>query len=225
MNKKDLRCIHRHTIVEHPQCFQKGLIRYQDVKEFEKYTGKPWYTFPGYKIGYFDIEVDNLNADYGTVLTWAIKTKDGDIKYDVITRDELFSPFIDRRITKSFVDAISEYKIVIGYYSTGFDMPFMRAKALHFDLDFPGYGEIFHWDLYYTVKSKLKISRRSLANACDYLGIKGKTPIDSNIWRLAKYGDPKSLEQVLEHNIADVVITEQLHDKLDFTRKWIKTSI
>ena len=104
-------------------------------------------------------------------------------------------------------------------------MPFMRAKALHYGLDFPGYGEIYHWDLYYTVKSKLKISRKSLDNACDYLGIRGKTPIEKDTWRVAKYGDKKALDRVLHHNYQDVVILEQLHDRLDFTRKWTRTSV
>jgi uncharacterized protein YprB with RNaseH-like and TPR domain len=69
------------------------------------------------------------------------------------------------------------------------------------------------------------LSRNSLDNACDYLGIKGKTPIDKNTWRAAKYGDPKALKEVLEHNKGDVVILEKLHNKLEFSRKWIRKSI
>jgi len=35
-------------------------------------------------------------------------------------------------------------------------------------------------------------------------------------------GIKESLEEVLTHNRFDVIITEQLHDKLDFTRKMDK---
>lgn len=232
-----LRCVHRHTIGEHPQCFAKGLVK-QTTKVINKEKIEiPWYQEPGVKIGYFDIETDNLNADFGTLLSWAIKEKNGPCLVDYITRDDLFNGVymlggltsliggVDYRIVKSFVDAAKKFDILVGYYSTGFDFPFMRAKALRYNLDFPGYGELYHWDIYYTVKSKLKISSKSLANACDYLGIVGKTPLDKNVWRAAKYADPEAIKKVVEHNIGDVEITEKLHDRISFARKWIKKSV
>jgi len=230
MRKKEpiLRCVHRHTISEHPSCFVKGLVNYEfkDEKEFEKLTGIPWYNMPGTKIGYFDIETTaDFNADWGTVLTWCIKDKDGPIHSSSISRSELFKGEYDKRVVKEFVDKLKEYDIIVGYYSTMFDMPFMRTKALHYGFDFPGYGELYHWDLYYTVKSKLKLSRRSLDNVCEYFHIAGKTPIDKEMWLAARYGDPKALKGVLEHNRGDVIITEKLHDKLEFTRKWLRKSI
>lgn len=230
MTKSEIRCIHRHTIDEHPSCFAKGLIKLPDDltdRQWERITGIPWYQFPGYRIGYFDIEVDNLKADFGTVLSWAIKEKGGGTAYDVITREDIFenpaSP--DERITKSFVEEMYKYQIIVGYYSTKMDLPYMRTKALRYRLDFPSYGDVYHWDIYYTVRNKLQLSRNSLDNACDYLGIEGKTPLDKNIWRVAKYGDPDALKEVLIHNIGDVEILEELHDRLDFTRKWIRKSI
>jgi len=226
-SKKVLRCVHRHSIESHPQCFKKGLVKEPNLVAnlWSKRTNDPWYTYPGYRIGYFDIETDNLNADFGTVLSWCIKQKGGEIKYDVVTKEELFNGDLDRRVVNSFVEELKQYNIIIGYYSALFDGPYMRAKALHYGIPFPGYGDLYHWDLYFTVKSKLKISRKSLDNACDYLGIVGKTPIDKDFWRKAKYGDKESLDYVLDHNKGDVVILEELHDKLDFTRKWNRTSI
>jgi len=222
-----LRCIHRHTIEEHPSCFAKGLIKYdfKDDREFERLTGVPWYQYPDYKIGYLDIETDGLKADFSTMLSWAIKEKGGAVTTDVITKAELFNGVYDKRLIKSCVDEMKKYAIIVTYYGTRFDIPYLRTKALHYDMEFPGYGELYHFDLYYTVKSKLNLSRKSLDNACDYLGIEGKTPISKDDWRKAKYGDPEALKEVLAHNIPDVEILEKLHDKLDFVRKWIRTSI
>jgi uncharacterized protein YprB with RNaseH-like and TPR domain len=242
MTKKpiELRCIHRHTIKEHPKCFAEGKIKYEfrDEKEFERLTGLPWYQYPGTRIGYMDIETDNFNADFGTVLSWSIKLKGGDTKVSVIDKNELFKGLYDERLVREFVDEIYNYDIIVTYYGTGFDFPFMRAKALHYGMDFPGYvlkerhdgkyfavPELYHFDMYYVVKSKLKISKRSLDNACDYLNIKGKTPIDKSVWRAAKYGDPKALKEVVKHNVGDVEILEKLHDKLDFTRKWTRRGV
>jgi uncharacterized protein YprB with RNaseH-like and TPR domain len=223
-----LRCVHRHTIDEHPKCFEHGLVKqpFVDDKEYSKVTGQPWYKFPGYRVGYFDIETDGLLADFGTVLSWYIKEKGSDtFEYDVITKKELFEGNQDVRLIKSFVDAMRRYNIIVGYNSDYFDLPYMRTKALHYGIDFPGYGEVLHWDLYYTAKSKLRLSRKSLDNVCDYLNIHGKTHIDKEVWRRAKYGDPTALAYVLEHNKGDVVILEQLHNKLEFTRKWTRKSI
>lgn len=238
--KTELKCVHRHSIETHPSCFAKGLIRYefQDDREWERVLGLPWYQYPEYKIGYFDLESDGLKVDFATMLSWAIKEKGGETAYDVITKEELFEGGVDKRIVQSCIDEMMKYKIIVTYYGTGFDLPYLRSKALKYGLDFPGYvyeensagsfyakPEIYHFDLYYTVRNKLKLSRNSLARATEYLGIKGKTPLKGEVWQKAKYGDKKALEQVLEHNIADVEILEQLHDRIDFTRKWTRRGI
>jgi len=132
---------------------------------------------------------------------------------------------VDKELVQSLIEVMNQYKIIVTYYGTGFDIPFIRSKALHYDLYFPEYGGIYHHDIFYLVKSKLNLSRKSLDNVCDYLGIKGKTPIDKEIWRLAKYGNKEAIKQVVEHNIGDVVILEQLHEKLEPYRKWIKASV
>jgi len=224
---KELRCIHRHTIKTHPACFAKGLLKdkWASEKDFVKATGLPWYKVPGTRIGYLDIEADGLRADFATMLTWCIKEKGGSVRYDVVTKKELFDGDSDKRLIQSIVDEMKKYDIIVGYYSTIYDLAFIRAKALHYGIDFPEYGSLYHWDLYYVVKSKLNLSRKSLDNACDFLGIKGKTPIDKEVWRKAKYGDVKALQEVLQHNIGDVIITEKLHEKLAPFRKYIKTSV
>jgi len=228
--KRLLRCTHRHTVDEHPACFFEGNVVVKDLKNQEEH---PWFQNPGTRIGYLDIETDNLKADFGTMLTWCIKEKGGKVYYDTVTKRELFEGDSDRRIVQSIVDEMRKYNIIVGYYSTGFDLPFVRAKALHYGIDFPGFEyngktfvpELYHFDLYYTVKSKLCISRKSLDAACDYLNISGKTPISKDAWRRAKYGDPEALNTVLEHNVGDVEILEKLHDKMTTFSKWTKRGV
>jgi len=112
-----------------------------------------------------------------------------------------------------------------GSHNTGFDIKYIRTKALKYGFDFPEYGTIFHWDLYYTVRAKLKLHRNSLDVATNYLGIAGKTHIDWEVWGRAKFGDKVALAEVLEHNVYDVAILEKLHEKLYPFRKWIRTSL
>lgn len=230
-----LRCIHRHTIAEHPNCFldelsrkpdEPSLIKWPNDKLFERMTGNPWIFWEGYRIGYLDIEVDNLNANYGTMLSWAIKQREGDIVYDVVTKDDLFDPKIrDRKIVKSLMEEIKKYSILVTYYGTGFDIPFIRTKARKYKLSGLEYQSNMHHDLYYTVKSKYKLSSNSLKTATDYFEIPGKTPISNKIWFDAKYGEPYALEYVVDHNLEDVKITEALHNIVLEDRKWMRKSV
>ena len=234
-----LRCVHRHTIKEHPACFAQGrvkdnqplelntdMVRILEGKKNKKVRDLTlWYQKPGTRIGYLDIESDGLKADFSTMLTWCIKEKDGPIAYDVIQKRDLFRGIADRKIVQSIVDEISKYNIIVTYFGKVFDIPYIRTKAIHYGIDFPAYQEIAVWDLYFAVKSKLNLSRKSLDNVCDYFGIVGKTPLDKDTWRIAKYGDPEAIQKVLVHNMGDVSITEELHNKMNPFMKWIKTSI
>ena len=229
MKLKQLRCVHRHSIETHPACFAQGRINYEfkDDREWERATGTPWYTFPEYKIGYFDLETDGLKADFGTALTWCVKEKGGKIASGVIKKQELFNEVdVDKRVLQDLADELSKYKIIVTFFGTRFDVPFVRTKAIKYGIrGVFEYGNTYHFDLFYTAKSKLNLSRKTLDNICDYLGIEGKTPINKEVWRRAKYGNKRALNEVLRHNEGDVMITEKLHEELLPFRKWIRTSV
>jgi len=221
-----LLCVHRHDIDSHPSCFMNGLVKDKVAKQYVKYTGKPWYTYPGYRIGYFDIEVDNLRADYGTMLTWTVKEKDGDIFTGKITQRELFTGETDKRIVWELTEKLKEFSIVVGYYSTGFDIPYLRTRAVIHGLDFPAYGQPYHFDLYYTVRNKFALSRNGLGRAVEVLVQEdSKTHCGYETWARAKYGDPAALDEILEYNIQDVIVTEKLHNKIAPFASWQRRSI
>src|SRR3989337_595646 len=113
-NTKELRCIHRHTIHTHPACFARGLVKgtWKNDKEWTKVTGKPWYTFPEYKVGYLDIETDSLKADFGTILSWAIKEKGGDVYLQAITKEELFrEKDVDKELVQSLIEVMNQNQL------------------------------------------------------------------------------------------------------------------
>jgi uncharacterized protein YprB with RNaseH-like and TPR domain len=235
------RCVHRHTEKDHPRCFINGVPKHLLEQEQKDYT--PWFIKNEDEIGYLDIETDGLKVDFSTMLSWCIKRRNGDVANDYITKQELFDLKYDERIVRSCIEEMKKYKILVTYFGTRFDNSFLRAKALHYNMDFPGYvdevtvdkngkehhkvnAELYHFDLFYLVKSKLgSLSRKSLDNVCDYLDIEGKTPLEKRIWRAAKYGDPKSIEQIVLHNKADVEILEMLHSRLYNFSKWTRNTV
>lgn len=204
MAKELPKCQHRHTIVTHPNCFPKY-----------------WYEEQGHRVGYLDIEATGLKANQAWMLSWAIRERNGNVKSDTILPDEIFlKPGVvninyDKRIVKSLLEEMQEYTVVVGYYSTNFDIPFIRTRAMHYNLRFPHYGELLHIDVFYQVKSKMNLSRKSLAVATEFLEITGKTHLNFSYWGLAGMGDVKAMKELLHHNLEDVRILEDLHKRLE----------
>lgn len=206
------RCIHRHTIKTHPNCFRKGLIKYD------------WWA--NKRIAYLDIETSDLKANFGIVLSWCLKYKDDRFIYsEMITKKDLETRTFDKRIVKDLLEMLEEVDVVVTYYGTGFDIPFLRTRAEHWKLDFPKFGSIYHWDLYYKAKRLFLTHRKSLGVVTNFLGIKGKTPLDPEVWFIAKYGDEKALKQILEHNKQDVIILEKLHKRIEDYTRWERKSL
>ena len=217
MNKKDLvkymsgRCRHGHTYSEHPNCW------------YTEHDRKP-------RIGYLDIETSNLDANYGVIITYCILDNDtGEIFEGVIDEKDIRAGQFDKTVCKKLIQDMLRFDVLKGYYSTKFDIPFIRSRCLKWGLDFPVYKTIDHKDLYYMVKRLLKLNRNSLEVATKFLGIKGKNHVHGDQWMEALYctGDKqkKAIEYILDHNRRDVKITKQLDDKLKVFDRGIVKSI
>jgi uncharacterized protein YprB with RNaseH-like and TPR domain len=213
MKKKDMEtfltgyCRHRHRYMEHPNCFlvEQGY----ELKE-----------------GYLDIEASNLKANFGIMLSYCIKTKGKkEIKERVITKEELMDGTLDKRLVEDCINDIMSYDKIYGYYSTRFDIPFIRSRALYWGIEFPPYDVVKHKDVYYMVRNKLCLHRNRLEDACRLMGIEGKTHLNGNYWIKALTGDKESLEYILDHNEQDVIILEKLHNRLKDFVKDTNTSI
>lgn len=188
---------HGHSYLEHYSCYQK-----EHPEEPEK-------------IGFWDIEASGLVADYGQMLSWCIKDgQSNTIIQDWVTKEDVEAGIEDTRIVQSCIDNLMEFDKIVTYYGSGFDFPFLRARALIDGLEFPEYGTLDHKDLYFLIRSKFKLSSRRLENACrQLLGATEKTRIDSKYWRAAVRGDAKSIAYIVEHNEYDVLDLEKLYNK------------
>lgn len=204
-------CLHGHTYLSHWNCYLKE--RPEEA--------------PKERIGYFDIEASNLKADYGQMLSWAIKDGLSDeVYYDVLTLEDIQNGSEDARIVRSCVDTLLEFDKIVTFFGSRFDFPFLRTRALITGVEFPAYGEIIHKDCYNIAKSKINLSSRRLENCCrQILGHTQKTRIETHHWRGAMRGDPDALEYVVDHNIKDVVDLENLYLKLAKFSKPGRTSI
>lgn len=208
LKKKELQtyltgyCKHRVPYQQHPNCFAKEMGL--EVRR-----------------GILDIEFQNFDADYGMMLTYAIKVYHkkkiytGRIKKVDIERFDF-----DKPLVKKLVKDLQHFNEIVTYYGTGCDLPYIRTRALKYNIDFPLYGFIKHKDIYYLVKHKLKLHRNSLESASKLIGNNEKDHVEPDIWRKAVIGDKKSIDYILSHNIKDVIVTEKLYDAIiGFSRK------
>lgn len=191
-----------------------------------KQPRKLWYRQQGLKIGFLDIETSNLEANAGFVISWCLKVR-GEKKprEAIITTREIHGLTFDKRILEELREQLEDVDIIVTYYGTGFDIPYLRTRFMRWGLEFPEYGTIYHFDLYYKVRSLLRLHRNSLAAACAFFGIHGKTNLDMEQWFTARVGDPKTLKYVIEHNRQDVIILEKLFSKLEQFSKWTRRSV
>jgi len=182
--------------------------------EIAKYTvSQNW--LEGARIGFLDLETSSFDADAGIILSYSLKLLNGELFTGVITRKEILSGRDDYRLVKELVSLIRDnVDIVATYYGTGFDIPFLRSRAIVQNIPFFQQKEKYHLDIYYWVKYLLKLHRNSLDSATAFLSIEGKNHVDLKIWNRARVGDKEALEYVLNHNIEDVKILEELFVKL-----------
>jgi len=204
-----IRCKHGHSMLDHPGCYERD--------------GAP-------RLGFFDIEASNLDADYGQLLSYCIKDGNSEeIFWGCITKEDIFtSPpgQADKRIVEQCIEDFKKFTKIVTFYGARFDMPYIRTRALANGLEFPPYGALFHRDIWFTVRGKCKLSSNRLENACRVLlGKTSKTRIEPKHWHGALQGDEKSLNYVLAHNKFDVIDLEKLYNKVEGFGRAVNNSI
>jgi hypothetical protein len=199
-------CRHGHKYISHFNCF----LREHHVAE---------------QIGCIDIEASNLDADFGVMLSWAIRPVGSEyIIYDCLTLEDLDAGLVDKRIVETCVEQMLTFDRLVGHYSTYFDIPFIRTRAEHHDTYFPEYGLIYGSDVWRMAKKKLKLHSNRQDSVAECIQRENiKTRIHPQKWEQIQFGTKKQrqegLRYVLDHNIKDVIQLEGNYVRL---RKYVK---
>jgi uncharacterized protein YprB with RNaseH-like and TPR domain len=214
MTKRDIiflsrhLCKHGHTFLVHYQCY---------LEENPKQE----------RVGFFDIETSGLQADFGVMICYAIKTEGSDeILTDCVTPQDLRS-VLDKVVTRNCVRDISTYDKIITQYGSRHDIPFIRSRSVIHKVPFPAFGEIVHKDVYYALRGKFRLHSNRLEVATrELLGVTRKTPIDTKHWNKALLqGDEASLKFIQEHCVKDVLDLEDLYHAIQSYTGESRTSI
>jgi hypothetical protein len=121
-------------------------------------------------------------------------------------------------MVKGIYDLWNEADVVIHFNGTTFDMPHLRREFLVAGLSPP--KPVQEIDLLRVAKTRFRFTSNKLDYITQYLGLPGKVKHSGHsLWVQCMAGDEKAWGMMRRYNKADVVITEQLYDKL---RQWTK---
>jgi len=220
LRKKDIEwlgtnyCRHGHTYLEHYDCF---IAEAPDTAPFHE------------KIGYFDIEASNLNANFGYMFSYAIASSEDDhVLGRVLTPREIRSGVFDKKLLVEMCKDLRKFnRIVVHYGADGrFDLPFVRTRSIKYGIDFPLYKEIYCTDMWAICRKKLKLSSNRLETVCRFFDIDAKShPMNFDEWCSAMTGKQSSLDYIWKHNVEDAESLAQAYQKLVPYALIAKTSI
>lgn len=164
----------------------------------------------------WDLETTHLKADFGTVLCAGYKwLGEKKIHVPAISDYRAFrkDPTNDGPLMKDFLKVYSQADLTITYFGIGFDRKYFYTKLLEHGLEIP--FNIPMVDLFFTVKSNMALSRKSLGNVGYFLGLDAeKTPCEGKIWKRAMVGHAPSIKYVVDHCEADVQLLEEAYLRL-----------
>jgi uncharacterized protein YprB with RNaseH-like and TPR domain len=201
------KCVHRHNGLAHPTCFDQANGRTE-------------------RVAYLDIESSALNASFGIVLCYCLKGEDGKWFKRSITPEEIRSGVFDKPLLKQFCKDVRHFDRVIGYYSSKFDIPFLRTRCIHHHLDFPIFKELLHTDMYFVAKRNTLPYSRRLGVLAPFFGIPSKGhPLNGDVWLKCLSGNQKAIDFVLTHCEEDIISTQKLWKKLNPYTRLTRSSI
>lgn len=178
------------------------------------------------KILFYDIEVS-----YGLAKAWR-PTYNGVIRYDDFVRhpkiicisykwnyeDQVHtlqwdSKQDDKSLLELFIPVLNEADFSVGHNIDKFDMPWVRTRALNYDLDmYPKYNTV---DTLKIARYNHKLPSNRLDDIGDYFGLGRKIPTEFSLWhRVVEDKCPKAMDEMIKYCEQDVLLLEKVYNKL-----------
>ena len=127
----------------------------------------------------------------------------------------------EKKILEWLKNKLNNCDLVVTWYGSGFDIPFICTRALVHNVDLNILNEIQMLDLCQWSRAKLLLSSYSLESVAKFLGISGGRGFKEfhgtdilALFKLAERGDNEARKLIIEHCEEDIVVLELVHEKL-----------
>lgn len=121
-------------------------------------------------------------------------------------------PFNDKPILLKALEIMSQADVVITWYGSGHDMPFLQSRLAKAGLYMD--PKIRHIDLYKVARSKLRLSSNRLDSVASFFNLPAKMKVSSVLWSDCWAGKHTSLLKMAEYCKKDCDVLEGVYHKL-----------
>jgi uncharacterized protein YprB with RNaseH-like and TPR domain len=206
----------RSLLADYPQFGRQALsealgITDYKARELLRYIKNEPIEVFGPTIAVFDLETTDLSADFGRLLCGSILTYPSmemrTFRYDDYAND----PHDDRELAIAIRDHLSGHHITVGYYSKGFDIPFLNTRLLvHGEQRMP---QMLHIDpiWFYRGWRGMKVRSSKMKVIAKVLNLdEQKMDVPDETWINARHGDKEAMDVICERCESDVRVTMKI---------------
>lgn len=167
------------------------------------------------KIASFDLETSSLLADFGIVLCGVVKPW---AEPPVVFRIDDFDGEVgsdDSRLVRRLIADLGQYLILVAHNGVQFDRKFLNARAVRAKIEpLDPRGRII--DPVWLARKHLNLRSNSLEAVSMHLQtVHRKQPVDGSVWQRAVLDhDRQALDEIVEHCIQDVLVLEEVCERL-----------
>jgi hypothetical protein len=122
------------------------------------------------------------------------------------------NPFNDEYVTHWLHEKLSQADMIVGHNSKRFDYKKFNVRAIKYGLDPVFFPPRMNYDTLTVARRMFGFTSNKLSYLANFLGIEAKD--ESPDWNKCKEGCQQELAYMREYNKKDVIVTEQIYDKL-----------
>jgi len=166
-------------------------------------------------VAYVDIETISKKADEGMIIAIGLLTDD---EPEVRFADSLEE---ERRALEWLRDKLEGCEMLVTWYGSGFDIPFLVTRALAHNINLTKLTEIPMLDLCQWSRTNLLLSSYSLESVARFLGISGGKGFKEfrgtdilALFKLVERGDLEARKLIVEHCKEDITVLKLVHERL-----------
>lgn len=171
-------------------------------------------------VAYLDIESSSNKADEGMVVAIGVLV---DEKPEVRFASTLGE---ERKALEWLREKLVGCELLVTWYGSGFDVPFLLTRAVFHNVDLTKLVEIQMLDLCEWSRAHLLLSSYRLSSIARFLGVSMPTNFHGGdvltLFKLVERGDLEARKLIVDHCKEDLVLLKRVHDRLkpQVERSW-----